>query len=60
MEKMKAATLVPKKFRSVREKNGSHRRNKSAEPGNKVRVRDAPSTVSQPLILCATDAAFDV
>ncbi|KAK3325409.1 ubiquitin carboxyl-terminal hydrolase-domain-containing protein [Apodospora peruviana] len=37
MEKMKAAALVPKKFRSVRDKNGSHRRNKSSEPGVRAR-----------------------
>lgn len=41
MVMMKAASsLVPKKFRSVREKNG-HRRNRSSESGGKVR-RVAP------------------
>jgi hypothetical protein len=37
MEMMKAASslMVPKKFRSVREKNG-HRRNRSSEAGGKV------------------------
>ncbi|KAK3378534.1 ubiquitin carboxyl-terminal hydrolase-domain-containing protein [Podospora didyma] len=38
MDKMKAAALMPKKFRSVRDKNGSsHRRSKSSEPGAKAR-----------------------
>lgn len=32
-------SIVPKKFRSIREKNGSHGRNKSAEPGHKVQLR---------------------
>lgn len=27
---------MPKKFRSIREKNGSHGRSKSSEPGHKV------------------------
>lgn len=42
MEKLKGTkttSLVPKKFRSVREKNDIHRRNKSTEPGPKVRCR---------------------
>ncbi|KAK3351215.1 ubiquitin carboxyl-terminal hydrolase-domain-containing protein [Neurospora tetraspora] len=40
MEKLKGTkttSLVPKKFRSVREKNGTHSRNKSTEPGPKSR-----------------------
>ncbi|EAA32310.2 hypothetical protein GE21DRAFT_7600 [Neurospora crassa] len=40
MEKLKGTkttSLVPKKFRSVREKNDLHRRNKSTEPGPKSR-----------------------
>ncbi|KAK3403300.1 ubiquitin carboxyl-terminal hydrolase-domain-containing protein [Sordaria brevicollis] len=40
MEKLKGTkttSLVPKKFRSVRDKNGTHRRNKSTEPGPKSR-----------------------
>jgi hypothetical protein len=42
MEMMKAASsLMPKKFRSVREKNG-HRRNRSSESGGKVCGRPAP------------------
>ncbi|KAK4230429.1 ubiquitin carboxyl-terminal hydrolase 14 [Podospora fimiseda] len=32
IESWKPASLVPRKFRSVREKTGSHRRNKSSEP----------------------------
>ncbi|KAK4159026.1 ubiquitin carboxyl-terminal hydrolase 14 [Cladorrhinum sp. PSN259] len=32
IESWKPASLVPRKFRSVREKAGSHRRNKSSEP----------------------------
>lgn len=42
MEKLKGTkttSLVPKKFRSVRDKNGTHRRNKSTEPGPGPRVR---------------------
>ncbi|KAK0727913.1 ubiquitin carboxyl-terminal hydrolase-domain-containing protein [Lasiosphaeria miniovina] len=46
MEKMKAASLMPKKFRSVREKNGSHRRSKSSEPGGKARPLTAESWLS--------------
>ncbi|KAK3685966.1 ubiquitin carboxyl-terminal hydrolase-domain-containing protein [Podospora appendiculata] len=43
MEKMKA---MPRKFRSVREKNGSHRRNKSSEPGGKPRPLTSESWLS--------------
>lgn len=44
MEKMRAASslMVPKKFRSVREKNASHQRNRSSEAGTKVRGLDPP------------------
>ncbi|KAK4189644.1 ubiquitin carboxyl-terminal hydrolase 14 [Podospora australis] len=46
MEKMKAATLMmPKKFRSVREKNG-HRRNRSSEPKEKTQALTAESWLS--------------
>ncbi|KAL2191360.1 cysteine proteinase [Thermothelomyces heterothallicus CBS 203.75] len=46
MEMMKAASsLMPKKFRSVREKNG-HRRNKSSEDGGKVRPLTTESWLS--------------
>ncbi|KAL2018326.1 hypothetical protein VTK56DRAFT_929 [Thermocarpiscus australiensis] len=44
---MKAASLMmPKKFRSVRDKNGSHRRNKSSETGGKTRPLTAESWLS--------------
>jgi len=47
MDKMKAASslMLPKKFRSVREKNG-HRRNRSSEAGVKVRPLTADSWLS--------------
>lgn len=46
MDMMKAASsLMPKKFRSVREKNG-HRRNRSSESGGKVRPLTADSWLS--------------
>ncbi|KAK4127626.1 cysteine proteinase [Parathielavia appendiculata] len=47
MEMMKAASslMVPKKFRSVREKTG-HRRNRSSEAGNKPRPLTAESWLS--------------
>jgi len=31
-------TSLPRKFKSFRDKNGSHRRSKSSEPGHKVRA----------------------
>ncbi|KAK1760776.1 ubiquitin carboxyl-terminal hydrolase 14 [Echria macrotheca] len=37
MEKLKNNSLGLKKFRSVREKSGSHGRSKSSEPGGKIR-----------------------
>jgi|SRR3569833_396160 len=37
---MKAS--LPKKFKSFRDKNGSHRRSKSSEPGHKVRRAPFP------------------
>ncbi|KAB5563014.1 ubiquitin carboxyl-terminal hydrolase [Coniochaeta sp. 2T2.1] len=37
---------MPKKFRSIREKNGSHARNKSAEPGHKSRPMSAETFFS--------------
>ncbi|KAK4204333.1 ubiquitin carboxyl-terminal hydrolase-domain-containing protein [Triangularia verruculosa] len=44
---MKAAQLImPKKFRSVRDKSGSHRRNKSSEPGAKARPLTIDSWLS--------------
>ncbi|KXX78738.1 Ubiquitin carboxyl-terminal hydrolase 14 [Madurella mycetomatis] len=46
MEKMKAASLMPRKFRSVREKNGNHRRNRSVENGGKSRPLTADSFLS--------------
>ena len=53
MDKMKAASslMMPKKFRSVRDKNGSHRRNRSSEAGGKVcglvtLIRGAPSPLT--------------
>ncbi|GAB1314393.1 hypothetical protein MFIFM68171_04603 [Madurella fahalii] len=47
MEKMKAASLMmPRKLRSVREKNGNHRRNRSAENGGKSRPLTADSFLS--------------
>ncbi|KAL1836841.1 hypothetical protein VTJ49DRAFT_4605 [Mycothermus thermophilus] len=53
MEMMKAASsLVPKKFRSVRDKNG-HRRNRSSESGGKVR----PLTVDSWLSIFRPDSA---
>ncbi|KAL2269723.1 hypothetical protein VTJ83DRAFT_1907 [Remersonia thermophila] len=53
MEMMKAASsLVPKKFRTVREKNG-HRRNRSSESGGKVR----PLTVESWLSIFRPDSA---
>ncbi|AEO62878.1 uncharacterized protein THITE_2107638 [Thermothielavioides terrestris NRRL 8126] len=48
MEVVKAASslMVPKKFRSVREKNGGHRRNRSSESGAKARPLTADSWLS--------------
>ncbi|KAK0739862.1 ubiquitin carboxyl-terminal hydrolase-domain-containing protein [Apiosordaria backusii] len=44
---MKAAQMImPKKFRSVRDKSGSHRRNKSSEPGAKARPLTIDSWLS--------------
>ncbi|KAK4680151.1 hypothetical protein QC764_210520 [Podospora pseudoanserina] len=44
---MKAAQMImPKKFRSVRDKSGSHRRNKSSEPGAKARPLGIDSWLS--------------
>ncbi len=49
MDKMKAASslMLPKKFRSVREKNG-HRRNRSSEAGAKVCGQRPPNYLQRP------------
>ncbi|KAK4237978.1 ubiquitin carboxyl-terminal hydrolase-domain-containing protein [Achaetomium macrosporum] len=53
MVRTAGSLIVPKKFRSVRDKNGTHRRNRSSESGGKAR----PLTADSWLSIFKTDSA---